>query len=89
MKLRITILKYHSWYLCQISLQIMLLPIQIQTQVVLFQSDISQQPPWAEGSVVINFSRKGGRRGEGSYEEADCNIISILFSSERVQHFLF
>ena len=28
-KLRITILKYHSWYLCQISLQIMLLPIHI------------------------------------------------------------
>ena len=26
-KFRITILKYHSWYLCQISLQIMLLPI--------------------------------------------------------------
>ena len=29
MKLRITILKYHSWYLCQISLQIMLLPVLI------------------------------------------------------------
>ena len=28
-KLRITILKHHSWYLCQISLQIMLLPILI------------------------------------------------------------
>ena len=28
-KLRITISKYHSWYLCQISLQIMLLPIRI------------------------------------------------------------
>ena len=27
MKLRITISKYHSWYLCQISLQVMLLPI--------------------------------------------------------------
>ena len=27
MKLRITILKYHSWYLCQISLLIMLLPM--------------------------------------------------------------
>ena len=27
-KLRITILKYHSWYLCQISLQIILLPIR-------------------------------------------------------------
>ena len=26
---RITILKYHSWYLCQISLLIMLLPILI------------------------------------------------------------
>ena len=29
MKLRITILKYHLWYLCQISLQIMLSPILI------------------------------------------------------------
>ena len=29
MKLRITILKHRSWYFCQISLQIMLLPIQI------------------------------------------------------------
>ena len=29
MKLYKTILKYHEWYLCQISLQIMLLPIQI------------------------------------------------------------
>ena len=32
-KLRITILKYHLWYLCQISLQIMLLPIR--TSVIL------------------------------------------------------
>ena len=30
-KVGITISKYHSWYLCQISLQIMLLPIQIYT----------------------------------------------------------
>ena len=29
LKLRITVSKYHSCYLCQISLQIMLLPIQI------------------------------------------------------------
>ena len=28
-ELRITILKYHSWYLCQISQQIMLLPTLI------------------------------------------------------------
>ena len=49
--------------------------------------------------MVINLSRKVGRRGRGSYEEADCNTIiniliiiiisSILFSSGRVQHFLF
>ena len=37
MQLRITILKYHLWYLCQISLQIMLLPIQIdKLQSLLF-----------------------------------------------------
>ena len=30
MKLHITILKYHSWHLCQISLQIMLLPILME-----------------------------------------------------------
>ena len=37
MILRITISKYHSWYLCQISLQIMLLPIlthRLQTNKV-------------------------------------------------------
>ena len=33
-KLRITISKYHEWYLCQISLQIMLLPIQIAPQSI-------------------------------------------------------
>ena len=33
-KFRITILKYHSWYLCQISLQIILLPIQIIVTLV-------------------------------------------------------
>ena len=37
-KLRITISKYHSWYLCQISLQIMLLPIQISITI---ETDIS------------------------------------------------
>ena len=29
MKLRVTISKYHWWYFCQISLQIMLLPLLI------------------------------------------------------------
>ena len=39
MKLRITILKYHLWYLCQISLQIMLLPIQMS--LVVFMPNIT------------------------------------------------
>ena len=34
-KLSITISKYHSWYLCQISLQIMLLPILISHSSIL------------------------------------------------------
>ena len=37
-KLRLTILKYHSWYLCQISLQIMLLPILILVYIPLWES---------------------------------------------------
>ena len=36
-KLSITILKYHSWYLCQISLQIVLLPIQINLLITFTQ----------------------------------------------------
>ena len=36
MKLRITISKYHSWYSCQISLLIMLLPIQIAWSIIFF-----------------------------------------------------
>ena len=35
MKLRITISKYHFWYLCLISLQIILLSIQIQVNSLL------------------------------------------------------
>ena len=40
-QLRVTILKYHSWYLCQISLQIMLLPIQIRSGVTNVDFDFS------------------------------------------------
>jgi len=42
-----TILKYHKWYLCQISLQIMLLPIQIiehtwKTGTQVFTQDLNE-----------------------------------------------
>ena len=40
MKLRITISKYHSWYLCQISLQIMLLLIQSCTTAICLKNCI-------------------------------------------------
>ena len=42
MKLRITISKYHPWYLCQISLQIMLLPIQISLTSFCAESSAKQ-----------------------------------------------
>ena len=43
MKFRITILKYHSWYLCQISLQIVLLPIQIEHYIAQLVNDMVQR----------------------------------------------
>ena len=52
MKLRITISKYHSWYLRQISLQIMLLPIQRRhntNENCLFGSTIGQ---WSKSIKV-------------------------------------
>ena len=43
MKFRITILKHHSWYLCRISLQIMLLPIQIEHYIAQLVNDMVQR----------------------------------------------
>ena len=55
-KLRITILKYHLWYLYQISLQIMLLPILICN----FTCEITKLPrvtcrtsPFQDGDEVL------------------------------------
>ena len=53
MKLRITISKYHSWHLCQISLQIMLLPILI------FSSPQDRETcTWARIWISSGVSRK-------------------------------
>ena len=46
MKLGITILKYHSWNLCQISLQIMLLPIHIFSILVTITGDFEKRWPF-------------------------------------------
>ena len=40
LKLRITISKYHSWYLCQISLQIMILPVLLLLLLLLLHTYI-------------------------------------------------
>ena len=46
MKLRLTISKNHSWYLCQISLQTMLLPIQILTHNAILMDTTSVEVPF-------------------------------------------
>ena len=56
MKLRTTILKYHSWYLCQISLQIMLLPILIQFDTVLKRCNTAM----LKGSCDVNSLQECG-----------------------------
>ena len=57
MKLRITISKYHSWYLCQISLQTMLLPIQIwKSTSISFNSLIYHCTRVQDGVVAINLT---------------------------------
>ena len=50
MKLRITISKYHSWYLCQISLQIVLLPILMNRS----QRTKINSKPWSDPLEVRN-----------------------------------
>jgi len=49
-KLRITILKYHSWYLCQISLQIVLLPVLINRT----KRTKKNSKPWSDPLSVRN-----------------------------------
>ena len=48
MKLRTTISKYHSWYLCQISLQIMLLPIQTKGSIVSWNRMCTSERAWSK-----------------------------------------
>ena len=69
MKLRITILKYHSWYLCQISLQIMLLPILTLLQHFL---------PYPTGLLLTH---KNGNFGVVTVRERRC---AATISSLRV-----
>ena len=60
MKFRITISKYHSWYLCQISLQIMLLPIQI-SELRLKMEYLKLWGPFLGNSLLPKWSYDAGR----------------------------
>ena len=53
------ILKYHSWYLCQISLQIMLLPIQSPSEIKSVRWTLSKggrlMLPWVPETFLARF----------------------------------
>ena len=55
-KLRITISKYHSWYLCQISPQIMLLPILIFALLVISICDFRTFKTRIEASCFLHLT---------------------------------
>ena len=55
-KLRITISKYHSWYLCQISPQIMLLPILIFALLVISICDFRTFKTRIEASWFLHLN---------------------------------
>ena len=74
MKLRITISKYHPCYLCQISLQIMLLPIQI----TFFEIELDKKR-WALKRVLKSCI---------SSQTWDCDVLGCKKPSLREQPFL-
>ena len=57
MKLRITISKYHSWYLYQISPQIMLLPIQISKALDVLIKNISRRSCSVNNRIIQYLAR--------------------------------
>ena len=91
MKLRITILKYHSWYLCQISLQIMLLPIQISCSCNFCGSyygccltcPIRQMLVIFSG-VELNFKRLYQISGK---EKESCYLVFTSSTKREIRHF--
>ena len=79
MKLRITILKYNWWYLCQISLLIMLLPILIISHVKL---------PNCHGSIPRSIDRGQVKccKWNGAVTSTHCK--SIICSSNSDEYFV-
>ena len=80
MKLRITILKYHSWYLCQISLQIMLLPALIKSKMAtMFSADVTvlQRRHRQKNIPHISCREDQGLLIEGKIISKYCNISKI------------
>ena len=69
-----TILKYHSRYYCQIPLQVMLLPILILQESVIFSINNGNGTEWSPiWSVIIRVINKIGRP-----RESDLLIPSMI-----------
>ena len=80
MKLRITISKYHSWYLCQISLQIMLLPILIKSKMTtMFSADVTvlQRRHHPQNIPHISCSEDQRPPTEGKIISKYCNTSKL------------
>ena len=69
-KLRKTILKCHSWYLCQISLLIMLLPILIR--ILRNQTDITSQSEDDTCDQEIQVTTRACHINKASAGNRDC-----------------
>ena len=75
---RITILKYHSWHLCQISLQIMLLPI-----LVIRVISNGNRTEWSQiRSVIIQVISNGNRT---EWSPIRSVIIQVISNGNRTE----
>ena len=80
MKLRVTNSKYHSWYLCQISQQIMLLPILIKSKMAtMFSADVTVLQRRHHPQNIPPISCREGQRlpTEGKIISKYCNTSKL------------
>ena len=98
MKFRITILKYHSCYLCQISLQIMLLPILIP--LLFFFNFIKCPTPLIlqNRQVCFCFWTKGNKWCQSVFcihfldlknKQKSAKIIKAMCTTQKQAHIIF
>ena len=84
-KLRITILKYHPWYLCQISLQINVLPIQtiliVRSLKVRIVTELTKAPNFAQRQLIaVPWILEGAPNANMPLKRAKQDLIIVNFS---------